>query len=113
MEKIQVLINSIESVNAFDIVVYDMKGKSPFYDYFVISSVTSERQLNGAINHIQNDLAKHKFDHARVEGKNSNSWILVDCKDVIVNVFHKDEREYYNLEKMLAEIDQLDIEDFR
>ena len=61
----------------------------------------------------ENDLAKHKFDHARVEGKNSNSWILVDCKDVIVNVFHKDEREYYNLEKMLAEIDQLDIEDFR
>ena len=113
MDKIQVLIQAIESVNAFDIVVYDMKGKSPFYDYFVISSVTSERQLNGAISHIQDDLAKHKFDAARVEGKNSNTWVLVDCKDVIVNVFHKDERQYYNLEKMLAEIDQLDIEDFR
>ena len=69
MTKIQLIVNALEDVNASDIVVYDTKGKSPFYDYFVIASVTSDRQLQGAISHIQDDLVKNNFDIARVEGK--------------------------------------------
>lgn len=113
MEKIKLIIDSLEAVNATDIVIYDTRGKSPFYDYFVISSVNSDRQLQGAISHIQDDLAKEKYEIARIEGKNSNSWVLIDCKDIIVNVFTKDEREYYNLEKMLAEIEEINIEDLQ
>ena len=48
-------------------------------------------------------LLENNFELARVEGKNSNSWILIDAKDIIINVFTKEEREYYNLEKMLVE----------
>lgn len=113
MDKIKLIINSLEDVNASDIKVYDMKGKSPFYDYFVIASVTSERQLQGAINHVQNDLAEQKYDVARVEGKNSKAWVLIDSKDIVVNVFTKDERVYYNLEKMLVEIEQLKLDDLK
>lgn len=111
MDKLKIVLESLDSVNLFDIVVYDMREKSPFFDYLVIASSTSDRQLKGAVTHIQNDLAKAGHDIAKVEGKNSNSWILVDCKDIIVNVFTKEEREYYNLEKMLAEIDELNLED--
>lgn len=113
MDKLKLVIDALESVNLFDIVVYDMREKSPFFDYLVISSSTSERQLNAAISHIQNDLAENGYDYANVEGKNSKSWVLVDCKDIVVNVFTKDEREFYNLEKMLAEIDELDLEKLR
>jgi len=113
MEKIKIIIESLEAINATDIVLYDTRGKSPFYDYFVISSVTSDRQLQGAISHIQDDLVKNNFDIARVEGKNSNSWVLVDCKDIIVNVFTTEERKFYNLEKMLAEIEEIDIDALR
>jgi ribosome-associated protein len=111
MDKLKIVLEALESVNLFDIVVYDMREKSPFFDYLVISSSTSERQLRGAVTHIQNDLAKNGYDVANVEGKNSNSWILVDCKDIIVNVFTQDERAFYNLEKMLAEIEELNLED--
>ena len=110
MDKIKLILNSLEAINTFDVVVYDMRGKSPFYDYFVIASATSDRQLQAAIAHISTDVTKAGYDHPRVEGKNSNSWILVDCKDIIVNVFTKDERAFYNLEKMLAEIPEIDIE---
>jgi ribosome-associated protein len=107
MEKIQVIIDALESVNLQDIDIFDMKSKSPFYDYLIISSATNNRQLNAVISHIQEALTTNYFQAARVEGKNSNSWILIDCKDIIVNVFTKEEREFYNLEKMLVEIEKL------
>lgn len=113
MTKIQLIVNALEDVNSFDIVVYDMNGKSPFYDYFVIASVTSDRQLQGAISHVQDDLAKNDYPVARIEGKNSNSWVLIDSKDIIVNVFTKEERAFYNLEKMLAEIEQIKLEELK
>lgn len=110
MTKIQLVINALEDINAFDIVVYDMRNISPFFDYFVISSANSDRQLQAAITHIGNDLAKGKFAHPKVEGKDSKSWVLIDANDIVVNVFTKEEREYYNLEKMWAGIETLDIE---
>ena len=103
----------MESVNLSDIVIYDMREKSPFFDYFTIASATSDRQLKATISHIQKGLKEHGYKLANVEGKNSNSWILADCQDIIVNIFTKDEREHYDLEKMLVEIDELDIEKLR
>lgn len=110
MKKIEVIVEALESVNLKDIEVYDMKEKSPFYDYLIISSATSDRQLQAAISHIQKDLAENDFPHPRVEGKNSNSWVLIDAKDIVVNVFTKEEREYYNLEKMLVEIRKVELD---
>lgn len=107
MKKIEVILNALEDVKLVDIEVYDMKEKSPFFDYLIISSATNNRQLQASTQHVINDLAKNNFPHPRVEGKNSNSWILIDAKDIIVNVFTKEEREYYNLEKMLVEIRKL------
>lgn len=113
MTKIEVIINALEDVNAKDIEVYDMREKSPFFDYLVIATATSNRQLQASIQHINDDLAKAKYDHPRVEGKQSNSWVLIDAKDIIVNVFTKEEREFYDLEKMLVEIKKLTAQDFR
>ena len=113
MDKIKIVLDALDSVNLSDIVVYDMREKSPFFDYLAIASATSDRQLNASVSYIQKGLQEHGYSTANVEGKNSNSWILVDCKDIIVNVFTKDERVYYNLEKMLAEIDELDLEKIR
>lgn len=107
MNKLEVIINALEDVNAKDIEIYDMREKSPFFDYLIISSASSNRQLQAATQHISDDLAKHKFDHPRVEGKHSNSWVLVDAKEIIVNVFTPEEREFYDLEKMLVEIKKI------
>ena len=110
MTKIEIIVNALEDINAFDIIVFDTRTKSPFFDYFVISSVTSDRQLQAAISHINQDLAENKLPHPVVEGRNSTSWVLIDCKDIIVNIFTREEREYYNIEKMMVGIDQLDLD---
>lgn len=113
MKKIEVVMNSLEDINLSDIEIYDMREKSPFFDYLIISSATSDRQLQAAINHVQKDLQENGFELARVEGKNSNSWILIDAKDIIINVFTKEEREYYNLEKMLVEINKVELKEVK
>lgn len=105
MKKIDIILDALEDVNAKDIEIYDMREKSPFFDFLIISSATSNRQLKASISHVTDDLAKAGYDVPRVEGKNSNAWVLLDCKDIIVNVFTQEERAYYNLEKMLAEIE--------
>lgn len=113
MKKIEVIVDALESVNLKEIEIYDMREKSPFYDYLIISSATSDRQLKAAITHIQDDLAENNFPQPRVEGKNSNSWVLIDAKDIVVNVFTTEEREYYNLEKMLVEIRKVELNDIQ
>jgi len=113
VKKVEVIVNALEDVKLQDIEIYDMRTKSPFFDYFVISSATNSRQLQASIQHVSDALGKHKFEHARVEGKNSNSWVLIDAKDVIVNVFTKEEREFYDLEKMLVEINKIGLHEIK
>lgn len=102
MEKLDIILHALENVNAFDLATYDMKGVSPFYDYMVIASVTSTRGLQASVRHMTDDLSKEGYTKFRVEGKESDSWILFDAKDIIVNVFTKEERLYYDIEKVLA-----------
>jgi ribosome-associated protein len=110
MTKIEIVIKALEDINAFDVIAFDTKGKSPFFDHFVIASVTSDRQLQAAINHISEDFRENSHKSPKVEGKNSKSWVLIDCGDVIVNVFTREERDFYNMEKMWVGTEQLDLD---
>ncbi|MCF7927098.1 MAG: bis(5'-nucleosyl)-tetraphosphatase (symmetrical) YqeK [Candidatus Izimaplasma sp.] len=103
MDKLKMIIDNLDTLNLKDIYVYDMKDRSPFYDYFIISSATSNRQLNAATRNITKDL-KDDDSKLTVEGKNSDSWVLIDTGDIIINVFKEENREYYNLEKMFIDI---------
>jgi len=109
MEKIQVIKNTLQDLKLEDIIIYDMRGKSPFFDYFILSTATNKRQLQAATKHLKDDLSEHNFSLPLVEGTESGTWLLADCKDIIVNVFTRDEREYYNIEKMWLDIPQIDI----
>jgi ribosome-associated protein len=110
MEKLDIIMNALEDINASDIVTYNMKEVSPFYDYMVIASVGSTRGLQAAIRHISDDLNKAEPTDMRVEGKDSDSWVLIDTKDVIVNVFTKEERVYYDIEKVLAGVPKVKMD---
>lgn len=113
MTKLQVVIAALEDINLSDIIVYDMRDRSPFFEYFVLSSATSARQLNAVIAHIKDDFAKSKFDHPDVEGRNSDSWVLIDAKDIVINVFTKESREFYDIEKMWEDVPTLNLEDLK
>ncbi len=110
MEKIHVVIEALESLKIEDIVVYDMRERSPFFDYFILSTARNSRQLKAAVNHLKEHLNAAKYDHPDVEGTHSNAWVLMDAKDVVVNIFTKEERAFYNIEKMWLDVPTIDLD---
>jgi ribosome-associated protein len=111
MNKIDTIISALERVNAQDIDVFDMRNTSPFFDFLIIASVKSNRQLQASFQHISDDLVKKGYPAPSIEGKQSNSWVLIDARDVIINVFTPEERSYYDLEKMLADVKRWKVDE--
>lgn len=83
-----------------DVELLDLQNKSSLCDYFVIASANSEQQAQGLANLLEEEMDK-KDVHVRVkEGLDSKRWILLDYDTVIVHIFHKEERAFYNLDKL-------------
>jgi ribosome-associated protein len=99
MENIKLIIEQLENVKAQDISVFNFKGTSPFYDFFIVAT-TNDRQANAAINYIKKVLPKEQIKH--VEGK-GGSWLLIDCFEIIVHLFREEDREFYNFDQRLME----------
>ncbi|MGI5948830.1 ribosome silencing factor [Peptoniphilus sp.] len=99
-KKLDIIVDSCESKKGIDIKVLDIKGMTSIADYFVIVSGNSSTQVSALADEIEDKMAKEGYELENTEGKNSSRWILLDFGDIIVHVFHKDEREYYNLERL-------------
>ena len=108
MDLLREVTNVIDDVRARDIVCFDMKGISPFYNYVIICSGNTERQTNAIMNHLK-EFCHEMNIKMRVEGKESGRWILVDIGDIIINVFMPEEREYFQLEKLWFDAPKVDV----
>ena len=85
---------------AQDIVIIDIQGKATFADYFVICSGTSERQILSLLDDIESAFAKEDLFVKSIEGRQGSGWILMDFGDVIIHVFDRENRLFYNLERI-------------
>ena len=94
-----------------DIVVIDIQGKAAFADYFVICSGTSERQINSLTDDVENAFAKEGLLVKSIEGKQNSGWILMDFGDIIINLFTKEMREKYSIEKVWGDCDFIEVEE--
>ena len=101
---------TLDNKKATDVIVIDIMEKSSFADYLVIASGNSERQVNTLIDEVEDQFAKEGLLVKSIEGKNSG-WILMDFGDVIVNIFTKETREKYNIEKVWGDCSFLDVEE--
>ncbi|WP_404947917.1 ribosome silencing factor [Roseovarius sp. TE539] len=94
------ILSSLSEDKAEEIVQIDLRGKSAMGDYMVICSGRSSRQVI-AISEKLVDRLKHELGTAaRIEGKETGDWVLIDTGDVIVHVFRPEVRDFYQLEKM-------------
>lgn len=103
--------NTLNNKKAEDVVAIDIKEKSSFADYLVIGSGNSTRQVNTLVDEIEDQMAKEGSFPKSIEGKQASEWILMDFGDVIVNVFTKETREKYNIEKVWGDCSFLDVEE--
>jgi ribosome-associated protein len=90
----------IEDKKGLDVVLLDISKQSSFADFFVNATATNIRQLKTIEDDLGNELAKEGRPPRSTEGRPETGWILVDCGDVIVNLFLQAERDTYQIEKI-------------
>lgn len=99
-DKLRIIKDSCKEKKGIDIKVLDIKGLSSIADYFVIVSGNSVRQVSALADEIEEKLDEKGINLENIDGKTTSRWILLDYGDIIVHVFHKDEREYYDIERL-------------
>ncbi|HEY5687795.1 MAG TPA: ribosome silencing factor [Yeosuana sp.] len=99
---ISVIISSIEDVKGNEISILDLRDiENTVCDYFIICEGTSNTQVNAISNSIQKKVSKELKDHPwHVEGADNAEWILLDYVNVVVHVFQKHIRDYYDIESL-------------
>ena len=94
------LDNVLECINknlVKDVVIYDMTSRHPLYDYVIVSTTSSYRQMEACVSYLKDD-----FDLKGAEI--SEGWTLIDLGDIIVHVFTNDDREKYGLDKLYSSL---------
>jgi len=95
-----------DSKQAEDIVTLDMRELSTMSDFFVICHGNSDRQVQSIARDIKDQANKEGVMVRRMEGFESARWVLIDLGDVIAHIFHRDDRDYYKLEKLWGDAPQ-------
>jgi ribosome-associated protein len=97
-------VDIIEERLGEDIVLLDIREVSPFADYFVICSGTSERQLKALASGLREEIKKRLNILPRnIEGEPFSGWVLMDYLDLVVHLFAPEQRAYYDLEGLWQE----------
>lgn len=92
--------DALEDSKAEDIIEIDLRGKSSMGDFMVIASGRSSRQVAAIADKLSETLKQDHGRLAKIEGKETGDWVLIDTGDIIVHVFRPEVREFYQLEKM-------------
>tara|TARA_B100000579_G_scaffold76316_1_gene59055 strand:- start:13189 stop:13533 length:345 start_codon:yes stop_codon:yes gene_type:complete len=95
---------------AVDIKIINVTGLTSLTDYFINCSSESDPQTRAIKNHIQDKLfEEYNIKPLNIEGYEGLKWILMDYINIVINVFHKEQREYYNVERLWADGEIEDI----
>lgn len=94
------ILKGIEEVKGKDIKILDLRDiENTVCDYFIICNGTSNTQVNAIVNSIQKTVSRETKDKPwHVEGTENAEWVLMDYVNVVVHVFQKHVREYYDIE---------------
>ncbi len=89
-----------DSKQAQDLVALDVSGPLPLTDIFLLASGTSERNVLAIAGEVEDQLNDAGTKTLRREGRSEGRWVLLDFGDLIVHVFHEEDRMYYSLERL-------------
>jgi len=95
---------------ATDVAVLDLREMTPLFDYFVLATGTSRRQLHAISEDIDRVLQEELGDHRDgIEGYRESRWILLDYGNVVVHLFDQETRDYYSLEQLWSGARHVDL----
>ena len=100
----QIILTTLDSNKALDIVSIDLKDKSSIADHMIIASGTSSRHIQALSEQVLEKFKINGIANCKIEGQNSNDWKLIDWIDLIVHIFNPEKRKFYELEKIWSEL---------
>ena len=104
---------TLEDKKAEDITIIDISEVSVLADYFIIADGSNRNQVQAMADSAEEALGKAGYDAKQIEGYQSANWILMDYKDIIVHVFSKEDRAFYDLERIWRDGKQITKEDLQ
>ena len=96
---------------ALDVRLYEVGEENPITDFYVNATGRSSTQVASLADEVVYKLGLQGKDALRVEGRRGGNWVLIDFSDVIVNVFDRESRDFYNLDRLMPRGAEKDISD--
>jgi ribosome-associated protein len=97
------VVEAADEKKAMNIITLNLQGISLIADYFVICHGNSETQVQAIASEIRKKAEELGVRVRGMEGMDTARWVLVDLGDVVAHVFHRDDREYYNIERLWSD----------
>lgn len=94
-----------------DVRVIEITEIATFADYFIIADGNNPSQISALVDNVEEQLSKAGFEPKRIEGVRNSNWVLMDYGDIIVHVFSKEDRLFYDLERIWKDGKELSEED--
>ncbi len=94
-----------------DIKVIEIGKLSTVADYFIIANGSNAPHVESLVDNVEEELLKEKIHPERIEGIKSSGWILMDYNDVVVHVFSKEDRLFYDLERIWRDGKEINVEE--
>jgi ribosome-associated protein len=103
IELLQIAARAADDKQADDLVALDVTEPLPLTDVFLLASGRSERNVVAIAGEIEDKLLEHGVKTLRREGRAEGRWVLLDFGDLVVHVFHDEDRQYYSLERLWSD----------
>lgn len=110
-EMVRIAYNALSDKKGEDIKIIDITGISVLADYFIIANGNSDSQVNALVDNVEEELHKAGYPLRQREGYASGSWVLLDFGDIIVHVFDKENRLFYDLERIWKDGKDISVEE--
>lgn len=112
IDALKIAVNAADEKKAYDLVALDISGIASFASYFLFCTGDSSRQMQAIADEIEQQLKDFGIRPSHVEGYQNAEWILMDYMDLVIHIFSKSARAYYDLERLWRDGKKLDTGTF-
>lgn len=109
--KALIAAGAAQAKKAEDIRILDVGPLISITDYFVICSGRNERQVKTITDEVMRKMRQHGLKPYRREGERGQRWVLLDYLDIVIHIFHTEEREFYEIERLWADADTVELQE--
>ena len=107
----KIAVKALEDKKGEDITVIDISEISVLADYFIIAGGSNRSQIQAMADNVDEYLSKNGGSLKQIEGYDAGNWVLLDFQDVIIHIFDKENRLFYDLERIWRDGKRINIED--